>query len=101
MENEKKTYPEGHFVGKWMGIGMAIFSGLGVSLSIISGNEGLIGIGPALGMSVGLAIGTSIEEKYKKEGLIVKKSNSSQNRKVAIAIIILGIAVFLGIIFII
>jgi len=70
MQENNKKYPEGHFVGMWMGIGTAIFSGLGIPLSIATGNTGLIGIGPAVGVSFGLAIGSSIEAKYKKEGKI-------------------------------
>lgn len=94
MKNEKTTYPEGYFVNKWMGIGMVIFAGLGVPLSIATGNEGLIGIGPAMGMSVGIAIGASLEEKYKKQGLIVPDSEKgSRKRKAAIAITIIGIAI--------
>jgi len=34
MEENNKKYPEGHFVGMWMGIGVAIFSGLRIPLSI-------------------------------------------------------------------
>ncbi len=52
-----------------MGIGIAIFSGLGIPLSIAL-NLGLIGIWPALGVAFGLAIDSSIESKYKKEGKI-------------------------------
>ncbi|MDD4898811.1 MAG: hypothetical protein PHY70_05475, partial [Methanocellales archaeon] len=64
-EKEKnKTYPEGHFVGMWMGIGIAIFSGFGIPLSIATGNPGFMGIGPAIGVAFGLAIGSSIEAKY-------------------------------------
>jgi len=51
MEENNKKYPEGHFVGMWMGIGMAIFSGLGIPFSILTGNTGLIGIGPAVGVA--------------------------------------------------
>jgi hypothetical protein len=35
MEKKNEKYPEGHFVGIWMGIGIAIFSGVGVPLSIV------------------------------------------------------------------
>jgi len=52
MKENNKEYPEGHFVGMWMGIGVAIFSGLGIPLSIATGNPGLIGIGPAIGVAL-------------------------------------------------
>ncbi|MEA3421581.1 MAG: hypothetical protein U9Q97_07900 [Acidobacteriota bacterium] len=68
--DKRKKYPEGHFVGKWMGISIAIFSGFGIPLSIVLKNPGLIGIGPAVGVAFGIAIGSSIESKYKKEGKI-------------------------------
>ncbi|NIO22324.1 MAG: hypothetical protein GTN76_16750, partial [Candidatus Aenigmarchaeota archaeon] len=48
MEKDDEKYPEGHFVGMWMGIGIALFSGIGVPLSIALKIPGLMGIGPAL-----------------------------------------------------
>ena len=80
MDDDKK-YPEGHFLGMWMGIGIAIFSGLGIPLSIATKNPGFIGIGPALGVGFGLAIGQSIENKYKEEGRIRPLTESEQKRK--------------------
>ena len=73
MQENNKDYPAGHFVGMWMGIGAAIFSGLGIPLSIATENMGLIGIGPAIGVAFGLAVGASIEAKYKKEGKSCKQ----------------------------
>ncbi len=83
MVEKDKKYPEGHFLGLWMGIGTAIFSGFGIPLSIATGNDGFIGIGPALGVSFGLAIGQSIENKYKKEGKIRPLSKEEEKRKKA------------------
>jgi len=48
MENKENTYPEGHFLGIWMGIGIAI-SFVIVFLCIVTDNPGFIGIGPAIG----------------------------------------------------
>jgi hypothetical protein len=81
MEENNKKYPEGHFVGMWMGIGITIFSGLGIPLSITTGNTGLIGIGPALGVAFGLAIGSSIEAKHKKEGRIRPLTEEKKKRR--------------------
>jgi hypothetical protein len=67
---EQKKYPKGHFVGMWIGIGMAIFSGVGVSIAVATDNMGLIGIGPALGVGFGAGIGSMIEKKKAEEGLI-------------------------------
>jgi len=79
--NNNKKYPEGHFIGIWIGIFMAIFSGIGIPLSIITENSGFIGIGPALGVAVGVAIGQSIENQYKKNGKIRPLTEIEQKRK--------------------
>jgi len=55
MKKQTEKYPEGHFLGMWMGIGIAIFTGVGVPLSIATKNLGLMGIGPAIGVAFGLS----------------------------------------------
>ena len=100
MNDNIKKYPEGHFLGVWMGICMAIFSGFGIPLSIITENPGFIGIGPALGVAVGVAIGQSIENKYKQKGKIRPLTESEQKRKknavfAGITILTLGLLVFI------
>jgi hypothetical protein len=104
MDNENKKYPEGHFLGMWMGIGIAIFSGFGIPLSIITENPGFIGIGPALGVAVGVAIGQSIENKYKQQGKIRPLTESEQKRKkkavtAGIIILTLGVLIFILLLF--
>jgi hypothetical protein len=94
-----KKYPEGHFVGMWMVIGIAIFSVIGIPLSIITENSGFIGIGPALGVGFGLAIGSSIEAKYKKEGKIrplTKDEKKKRKTLVTIGIVILTVGSIIG-----
>jgi len=81
MEEKTKKYPEGHFVVMWMGIGIAIFSGLGIPLAIVTENFGLIGIGPAMGAAFGVVIGQSVEAKYKKEGKIRPLTEEERKRK--------------------
>jgi hypothetical protein len=100
MEENNKKYPEGHFVGMWMAIGIAIFSGLGIPLAIITDNPGMMGIGPALGVSIGLAIGSGIEAKYKKEGKIRPLTEEEKKRKkiavtAGVVILLLGALFFL------
>ena len=100
MDDKDKKYPEGHFLGMWMGIGIAIFSGLGIPISIATDNFGFIGIGPALGVAFGLSIGQSIENNYKKEGKIRPLTESEQKRKknaviAGIVILTLGVLIFL------
>ncbi len=96
MNKIDKKYPEDYFVGKWMGISIAICSGLWIPLCIfILKSPGFIGLGPAIGISMGLAIGSSIESKYKKEGKIRPLTEQEKNiRKIAvmggIVILLLG-----------
>ena len=91
-----QKYPEGHFVNKWMGIGIAVFAGVGIPISIISDNTAFIGIGPALGIAIGLSTGQSIENRYKKEGRI-RPLNAQEKRlkkrSVMAASILLGLGV--------
>ncbi len=99
MENNNKQYPEGHFVGMWMALGIAIFSGLGIPLSIVTGNHGLIAIGPGAGVALGLAIGSAIEAKYKKEGKIRPLTEEEKKRKkivLTIGVVVLVILFLLG-----
>ena len=104
MDDEDKKYPEGHFLGMWMGIGIAIFSGIGIPVSIATENPGFIGVGPALGVAFGLAIGQSIENKYKENGRIRPLTESEQKRKkktvfVGVAILTLGVLIFILLLF--
>jgi len=104
MKDEQEQYPEGHFLGMWMGIGIALFSGLGIPISIITNNYGFIGMGPAIGVAVGLAIGQGIENKYKQEGRIRPLTEAERKRKklavyAAIMLLILGVLVFTYLLF--
>lgn len=105
MSDKEKKHPEGHIVGLWMGICIAVFSGFGIPLSIITHNYGFIGIGPAIGVAVGALIGQSIENKYKKEGKIRPLSEYERKRKktaviAGIIILTLGIATLMVLLFI-
>lgn len=104
MDDKLKKYPEGQLVGMWMAIGIAIFSGLGIPISIVTNNFGFIAIGPALGVSFGLAIGQSIENRYKKEGRLRPLTESEQKRKknsVIAGIVILTIGFLMAILILI
>lgn len=99
MNNNSKKYPEGHFVGIWMAIFIVIFSAIMIPLSIVTENFAFIGIGPALGVSIGLAIGQSIEDKYKQEGRIRPLSESEiKSKKIAVAagivVLMFGVLIF-------
>ena len=100
MDDKVEKYPEGHFVGMWIGICIAIFSGFGIPLSIVTENPGFMGIGPALGVAIGAAIGQSIENKYKQEGRIRPLTEAEQKRKknvviAGILILLLGVLIFI------
>jgi len=102
--SKQETYPEGHFVGMWIGIGIAIFSGFGIAISTATGNPGLIGIGPAIGVAIGVAIGTGVEKKMKKQGKIMpltKKEKQAKSKVVLIGVLLLVIAmiVFVALLF--
>jgi hypothetical protein len=104
MKEQKKQYPEGHFVGMWIGIGMAIFAGLGIPLSIILKTPGLVGIGPAIGVAFGSGIGASIEAKKKKDGLIrplTDKEKKTRKNLIlgGIMILVIGVGLFLWLFF--
>lgn len=98
-KNTEKQYPEGHFLGLWMGIGIAIFSGLGIAISIVAQNYAFIGIGPALGVGFSLPIGQGIENKYKEQGRIrplnEKEKRARKNALIAgLLLLLLGVVVF-------
>jgi hypothetical protein len=103
MEPENsRRYPEGHFRGLWTGIGIAIFSGVGIALSIVTRNYGLIGIGPAVGVAFGLSVGQAIENKYKAENRIRPLTEEEKRRKniavmAGLALCTLGVLVFLSV----
>ena len=105
MEKEDdKKHPEGHYVGMWIGIGMAMFAGLGVPLSIALESPGLIGIGPAIGVGFGAVIGQAIEAKKKKEGKTrpLTDEECKSRKKLAIAgsaILVVGLLLLLGLLF--
>ena len=99
MEDRDKKYPEGHFVSMWMRIGIAIFSGMGIPLSIITNNYGFIGIGPAIGVALGLSIGQAVENKYKEDGKIRSLTeDEKKGRKNAVmagvGIVVSGVILF-------
>lgn len=92
-------YPKGHFLELWTGIGIAVFSGIGIPLALITDNLALIGIGPAIGVAVGISIGESLEQKYLKEGKIRPMTEEEKEKgKIlglsALALLLLGILVF-------
>lgn len=100
MAEEK--YPEGQLVAQWIGIGMALFAGLGVVLATTTDNPGLIGIGPAIGVGFGAAIGSSLERRYRREGRIRPLTDAERGRQrrarwLGAAILVAGLTVLVTI----
>jgi len=94
-------YPEGHFVGQWMGIGIALGAGIGVPIGLAIGNPGFFGIGLPIGLAIGSAIGAAKEKKAKEEGRIRPLTEQEKKRKknaifVGIGLLISGIIVGLA-----
>ena len=99
LNKKNKQYPEGHFIGLWMGIGIALFSGLGVVISAVMENYAFIGIGPAIGVAFGLPIGQAIENKHKEQGnirpLTQKEKRTRKNALfLGLGLFLLGVVVF-------
>lgn len=97
-----KEYPEGQLVATWMGIGIALFAGVGVVFATATDNAGLIGIGPALGVAVGAGIGAGLENKARQEGRIRELSAAERRRQrrsrwIGVAILLAGLAVMVAI----
>ena len=95
MDTNDKKYPQGHFTGLWMGLGIAVFSGIGIPLSIITENPGFIGFGHAMGVAVG---GQGIEQKYRKAGGIRPQTVSEKTRLrlfMVFGMAVLGVALML------
>ena len=85
----KQKFPEGHFVSQYM----AIFMPLGIIWGILI-EPAFIAVGVAIGFVIGLVVGTSLEERYKNQGLIRPLTKQEQDKKK----IVLKIAPIIGII---
>ena len=89
-------YPEGHF----MGLGIALGIPMGIPISIALDNFAFMGAG----IAIGVAIGAAMEANARKQGKI-RKLNAEEIKQrnllvgVGMGILLLGIAVFLGIMF--
>ncbi len=98
-DKKNKQYPEGHFVGLWMGIGIALFSGLGIAIGVVMENYAFIGIGPAIGVAFGLPVGQAIENKHKEQGNIRPLSDKEKRTRknallLGLGLFLLGVVVF-------
>ncbi len=98
--SEEKKYPEGHFKSMWMMIGIASFSAIGIPLSFILNMQSLIGVGPLVGVILGMIIGERYETKHKEAGNLRQLTDKEvRNKKILIIVIfftgLIGFAVLL------
>lgn len=73
VEKEHKIVPKHYYRNLWMVLGMSAFGvSLGTAFGAALGNMGLLGIGIPFGMVIGIAVGTSMDQKAAKEGRQLK-----------------------------
>lgn len=87
----KKTgkYPEGHF----MGLGVAIGIGPGIAIGVAMNN---VAIGIAIGAGMGIAVGSALEAKNKDKLRALTKKEKRMKKWMSIiglVILLLGVAV--------
>ncbi len=69
VTKELNLIPKGYYQQLWIGLGMAIFGiPLGVAMGSALGNMAFVGIGPAMGLPIGIAIGNEKDKKAAEEG---------------------------------
>jgi hypothetical protein len=66
-----KLTPKGYYVSLGTALGVSIGLPFGVVFSRMLENNAFIGVGLPIGIGVGVAIGTNLDNKAKKEGLII------------------------------
>jgi hypothetical protein len=91
LQKQHKLVNEGYYIG----IGMAIGSGIGVALGAVLEQ---IGGGIPIGVGIGLAIGAALDAKAKKEGRILcpKETRAATSVNFKTIAIILGLLVLAG-----
>ena len=91
LQKQHKLVTDGYY----MGIGVAIGSGIGVALGAVMDN---VGGGIPIGVGVGLAIGAALDAKARKEGRILcpKETAAATTKNFKILAIILGLLFLAG-----
>lgn len=92
----EKKRPKGHYVSVGIAIGIGIFGVLGFIVSALTDNFALLGVGPAVGVPIGILIGQSLESKKEREGMIRELTIQEKQRQQIMIFIGIGLA-FLGI----
>jgi len=95
--SQRKTYPEGHWMGIGMGIGVVICMPLGFIMGIVMDNIPIgIALGPALGVGLGVGIGAGLEAKYKDQ---IRPLTEKEKRTRKIAVILGVTFLVIGVLF--
>lgn len=69
LEKQLKIVAKNYYRNLWLAIGMTAFGiPLGVGVGASLGNTAYMGLGISLGMVFGIAVGTIMDKKAKKEG---------------------------------
>jgi hypothetical protein len=69
LQKECKIVPKHYYRNLWMVLGMSAFGlPLGTVFGAATKNMGLLGIGLPIGMCIGIAVGSFMDTKAKKEG---------------------------------
>jgi hypothetical protein len=63
LDNMDRAERKRYYMRVGMAIGMATFAPAGIALALMVKNPGLLGIGPAMGIGFGIAIGVSIFQR--------------------------------------
>ncbi|MEP0266637.1 hypothetical protein [Dokdonia sp.] len=67
LHKELKLVPKNYYRNLWMVLGMSAFGlPLGVVFGTIIDNMGLLGLGMPIGMGIGIALGTMMDQKAQK-----------------------------------
>ncbi|MBN1658688.1 MAG: hypothetical protein JXA93_09820 [Anaerolineae bacterium] len=66
-QDRKQRQEKEYYHGLGMLIGTLLFMPLGIVLFIVLDNPGMLGLGPAIGVSVGLALGEGLYERQQRE----------------------------------
>lgn len=69
LESELGIVAKNHYRNQWMALGLAAFGiPLGVVLGMLADNYGLMGLGMAIGLPVGMLIGKKKDDKAAADG---------------------------------
>jgi hypothetical protein len=77
MTTDERRFPEGHF--KWKGVAIGFF--LGVLCGIIIVGPAYMGLVGAAGMCVGLGVGSAMEARHRRSGMMRPLTEEESRRR--------------------